>query len=175
MDNARSKAEEILRKKVWSVRKKWELLKSYSPEKTEAVLASFVLPKDLAARCHLPEGTTWLDAVKTFRRDADPVDLWRQVEAHPIVEYVHVQCQSCGRRVPDNFPAEEDPNLTEEEPTAAERPFIRAGWFRGPRGAVVFVYRCPECHAVRIHIAGAVCVVSKRTSRCGWRNTWASS
>ena len=22
-----------------------------------------------------------------------------------------------------------------------------------------------------IHIAGAVCVVSKRTSRCGWRNT----
>ncbi|CAL1165425.1 unnamed protein product, partial [Cladocopium goreaui] len=56
MDDARSKAEEILRKKVWSVRKKWELLKSYSPEKTEAVLASFVLPKDLAARCHLPEG-----------------------------------------------------------------------------------------------------------------------
>ena len=35
----------------------------------------------------------------------------------------------------------QDPNLTEEEPTAAERPFIRAGWFRGPRGAVVFVYR----------------------------------
>ena len=32
----------------------------------------------------------------------------RQVEAHPIVEYVHVQCQSCGRRVPDNFPAEEE-------------------------------------------------------------------
>lgn len=30
-----------------------------------------------------------------------------EVEEHPIVEYVHVQCQSCGRRVPDAFPAEE--------------------------------------------------------------------
>ena len=36
---------------------------------------------------------------------------------------------------------QQDPHLTEEEPTAAERPFVRAGWFRGPREAVVFVYR----------------------------------
>ena len=35
----------------------------------------------------------------------------------------------------------QDPNLTEEEPTEEERPFLRAGWFRGPRSAVVFVYR----------------------------------
>lgn len=29
-----------------------------------------------------------------------------------------------------------------------ERPFVRAGWFRGPRGAVVFSYSCPDCQAV---------------------------
>lgn len=30
-----------------------------------------------------------------------------EVEAHPIVEYVHVQCQNCGHQVPDTFPADE--------------------------------------------------------------------
>ena len=36
-------------------------------------------------------------------------------------------------------------------------------------------FSCDLLVAWGIHIAGAVCVVSKRTSRCGCRNTWASS
>lgn len=80
--------------------------------------------------------------------DESPAALWQRVERHPIAEYVHVQCQSCGHLIPDSFPAEEDPNLSEEEPQPEERPFVRAGWFRGPRGAVVFVFRCPDCGAV---------------------------
>jgi hypothetical protein len=48
----------------------------------------------------------------------------------------------------------QDPNLTEEEPMAAERPFIRAGWFRGPRGAVVFVYRALVTMDPRVKIGG---------------------
>ncbi|CAK9018514.1 unnamed protein product [Durusdinium trenchii] len=145
--DSRSAAEQVLRKKVWSVRKKWELLGSYSHEKTEEVLASFELPKPLAERCGLPfEGATWLDAVKALcSSPCGPVELWQRVEAHPIVEYVHVQCQNCGHQVPDTFPADEDPNLSEEEPTDSEKPLVRAGWFRGPKGPVVFVYRCPSC------------------------------
>jgi len=52
---------------------------------------------------------------------------------------------SLGRHVPDVHPAPDDPNLTEAEPSEEERPFVRGGWFRGPRSAVVFVYRCPDC------------------------------
>ncbi|CAK0876963.1 unnamed protein product [Prorocentrum cordatum] len=52
-----------------------------------------------------------------------------------------------GEVVPDQHPAPEDPNLTEEPPTDEERPFVRSGWFRGPRGPVAFVYRCPDCGA----------------------------
>eukprot|EP00434_Breviolum_minutum_P014610 symbB.v1.2.012880.t1/scaffold876.1/size155678/5 len=146
--DVRSRAEEMLRKKVCSVRKKWELLGSYSREQTEEVLAKFQLPKDLAARCHVQEGATWLDAMQKLGapdEGSDPVAFWRKVEEHPIAEYVHVQCQSCGRRVPDAFPASEEPGLTEEEPSEEEKTLVRSGWFRGPRGPVVFVYRCPEC------------------------------
>lgn len=35
----------------------------------------------------------------------------------------------------------EDPNLSEEPPTEEEKPFVRGGWFRGPKGPVTFVYR----------------------------------
>lgn len=65
-----------------------------------------------------------------------------------MVQYVHAQCQGCGHRIPDSYPAPEDPNLREEPPTEEERPYVRAGWFRGPRGPVVFVYNCPECSTV---------------------------
>ncbi|CAJ1401182.1 unnamed protein product [Effrenium voratum] len=142
MEAERRTARQMLREKVWAVRRKWQLLGSYSPEKTEEVLASFELPKDLAERCGLSEGGTWLDAVKALPK-SDPFELWQKVERHPIVEYVHVQCQTCGHRVPDTFPAEEDPNLSEEPPTEEEKPFVRGGWFRGPKGPVTFVYRCP--------------------------------
>ena len=39
----------------------------------------------------------------------------------------------------------QDPNLSEEEPTDSEKPLVRAGWFRGPKGPVVFVYRSLDC------------------------------
>ncbi|CAE8696836.1 unnamed protein product, partial [Polarella glacialis] len=140
----------VLRSKVWSVRRKWELLGSYSPEQSEAVLASFQLPAAVAAQCGLPEhdGFTWLDAVQELKKASageTPVQLWQRVENHPMVQYVPAQCQDCGRHIKDTYPAPEDPDLVEEEPTEEERPFVRSGWFRGPRGPVVFVYRCRDC------------------------------
>jgi len=146
----RQVARLILRSKVWSVRKKWETLSGYSAKRSEEVLASFVLPLEVAVQSGLPkrEGFTWLDALRELQRSAagePPLQLWKRMERHPMVQYVHAQCQSCGRKIPDDSNAPEDPNLKEEPPTEQERPFVRAGWFRGPRGPVVFVYTCPDC------------------------------
>eukprot|EP00965_Chrysotila_dentata_P075238 2485386-Pleurochrysis_carterae.AAC.3 len=38
--------------------------------------------------------------------------------------------------------------LREVAPTPEELPFVRAGWFRGARGAVVFELRCVPCGAL---------------------------
>ncbi|CAE7735644.1 DNAH6, partial [Symbiodinium sp. CCMP2456] len=139
---ARRAAQALLAGKVRGVRRKWELLGSYSAERTEEILASFRLGASLAERCGLEkaEGQSWLDAVRLLRRrseelDESPAALWQRVERHPIAEYVHVQCQR-GRQlfVPGR--------------AYCKRPFVRAGWFRGPRGAVVFVFRCPDCGSV---------------------------
>jgi len=143
----------LLRSNVWAVRRKATFLSSYSAEKTEEVLGSFKLPPDLAERCGLSRDAeqTWLDAVKEIQRqnrESSPLQLWSAIEKHPIVEYVHVQCQACGRQVPDSFPDPEDANLKEETPNDDETPFVRSGWFRGPRGPVVFVYTCPSCGVV---------------------------
>lgn len=140
----------ILRKKVWAVRQKWHLLGSYTVEQTEAALAKFELPPKIAAASGLEEraGWTWLDAVRRLQEtcaNESPLELWRRVEQHPMVQYVPFQCQACGHQLPDAYPAPEDANLSEEQPMAAEEPYVRAGWFRGPRDAVVFVYRCPAC------------------------------
>lgn len=142
----------LLRREVWSVRQRAARLFAYSAEETEAALSSYELPAALAARCGLPEqdGQTWLDAVAELRRAAEgetAVKLWQRIERHPIVEYVPVQCQACGRQVPDRHPAPPEPNLRLEEPTEEERPYVRAGWFRGPQDAVIFVYTCPDCQA----------------------------
>jgi len=143
-------ARMVLRNKVWGVRRKSEFLSSYTIEKTEEILASFSLDAGLASQCGLEEraGQTWLDAVHQLLKASagdTPADLWARVEEHPMVQYIHAQCQTCGNRIPDQYPSPEDPNLTEETPNEAEQQFVRAGWFRGPRGPVVFVYRCPEC------------------------------
>lgn len=144
----------LLRRKVWCVRLKAEALTTYSEAQTKAALAKYQLPAALAARCGLPEleGQTWLDAVDALKRGSaaageTPSQLWARVETHPMVEYVPMQCQTCGKQLLDKHPAPEDPNLSEEAPTDEERPFVRAGYFRGPRGPVVFIYRCPECRA----------------------------
>jgi hypothetical protein len=38
-------------------------------------------------------------------------------------------------------------DLQEEPPTEDEAPLVRGGWYRGPRGPVVFALRCPACGA----------------------------
>jgi hypothetical protein len=97
-----------------------------------------------------PPPRTWLDLL-TQLHAASPSDLprlWSLVEAAPWLSYVPVQCVVCGKPVPDvTAPAEPDAavGLREVEPTAAERPFLRAGYFRGPRGPVAFELSCPGC------------------------------
>jgi outer membrane biosynthesis protein TonB len=56
--------------------------------------------------------------------------------------------QACGHKVPDETsPGTTDAEvcLTEATPTATEAPLVRGGWYRGPRGPVVFVLACPAC------------------------------
>ncbi|OEU10450.1 hypothetical protein FRACYDRAFT_246844 [Fragilariopsis cylindrus CCMP1102] len=93
--------------------------------------------------------------------------LWEHVLNHPITSYVPVQCQSCGHIIPDEYntdpinsnttaaaaaTADADANigLTEVEPTFEEQPFVRTGWFRGPRllKPKVFQLDCPKCKHV---------------------------
>lgn len=69
--------------------------------------------------------------------------LWRLIIDHPITAYVPVQCQKCGHVVPDQQ-TDAEVGLEEIPPTGDELA-IRAGWFRGPRGAVVFQLTCPIC------------------------------
>ena len=81
--------------------------------------------------------------------------LWESVLDHPITSYVPVQCQSCGEHVvPDENPissglSDAELGLREELPSSEEAPFVRTGWFRGPRlSPIVFVLDCPKCGAV---------------------------
>jgi len=97
--------------------------------------------------------------------------LWEHILNHPITAYVPVQCQSCGHIIPDEYnnnnnnnnnndpsnysantttdDADADIGLTEVEPTSEEQPFVRTGWFRGPRiKPKVFVLDCPKCKHV---------------------------
>ena len=125
----------------------------------DAVLAAHTLPEPLRARLVAEHGhpsppLTWLDhkrhlevlAAGSTRR------LWELVEASPWLEYVPVQCAHCGEVIPDDFsagrPCDESVGLREVTPTAAEAAHVRAGWFRGPRGAVAFELRCRACARV---------------------------
>ena len=94
----------------------------------------------------------WSGAVEEMKASAagSKEALWAQVMAHEMTAYVPVQCQSCGRRVPDETtPGNTDAEvgLSEAAPTAEEAPLVRGGWYRGPRGPVVFVLDCPACGA----------------------------
>jgi len=80
-------------------------------------------------------------------KSLDQDKLWRLVLKHPMTAYIHVQCQLCGHVVPDQYPLQQtdaDVGIKEVSPTGAEIE-IRAGWFRGPRKAVVFELTCPRC------------------------------
>ena len=107
-------------------------------------------------RCAERYGTappaTWLEAVTQLEaQTTDKQQLWSLLDGHPMLEYVPVQCQSCGHVVADeSTPAASDADvgLKEVAPTADEAPFVRGGWFRGPRDAVVFELTCRNCAAV---------------------------
>jgi hypothetical protein len=67
-----------------------------------------------------------------------------------MTAYVPVQCQSCGLVVPDQYPSQQtdaEVGLREIVPTGDELE-LRAGWFRGPRKAVIFQFTCPLCQTV---------------------------
>eukprot|EP00927_Polykrikos_kofoidii_P079939 TRINITY_DN76792_c0_g1_i1.p1 TRINITY_DN76792_c0_g1~~TRINITY_DN76792_c0_g1_i1.p1 ORF type:complete len:377 (-),score=48.29 TRINITY_DN76792_c0_g1_i1:107-1237(-) len=97
--------------------------------------------------------TTWRDALSRLEElAAGSRDmLWQSVIEHPMTEYVPNQCHHCGQLVPDeSIPGSTDAEvgLSEERPTEAELPFVRGGYYRGPRDAVVFVFRCAACNEV---------------------------
>ena len=122
----------------------------------DSVLGAHSLPEALRRRCAERYGTappaTWLEAVTQLEaQTTDKQQLWSLLDGHPMLEYVPVQCQSCGHVVADeSTPAASDADvgLKEVAPTADEAPFVRGGWFRGPRDAVVFELTCRNCAAV---------------------------
>eukprot|EP00804_Cyclotella_cryptica_P027220 CCRYP_020395-RA/>CCRYP_020395-RA protein AED:0.34 eAED:0.34 QI:0/-1/0/1/-1/1/1/0/260 len=67
-----------------------------------------------------------------------------------MTEYIHVQCQLCGHVVPDDYPCQQtDADVgIREVSTSGTEVEIRAGWFRGPREAVVFEITCPTCQHI---------------------------
>lgn len=126
---------------------------STNSDEVEAALRMHVLPgplrRDLADKYGGDPPETWFDALARLREiSANASELWGLVMDHPLTSYVPVQCQSCGHVVRDETRSglsDADVGLTEVEPTEDERPFVRSGWFRGPRGPVVLSLHCPEC------------------------------
>lgn len=94
--------------------------------------------------------STWYEALQYAQRTSGSSKgkLWRYVLDHPMTEYVPVQCPHCGRTIPDDTNdgrKDEDFGLEEVVPTAEEKPYVQSGWFRGPRGPVVFSICCVDC------------------------------
>jgi len=168
-------AEALIRRIVFKVLDKYNCVSS--PEKVEEALKYHTLPERL--KCELVDKyggsppKTWFEALERLQEFCDDrietchnsvggskaailrkERLWDSVLEHPITSYVPVQCQFCGKHVvPDNSHSCEaddaELGLREEEPSAKEAPFVRTGWFRGPRMVPsVFVLDCPECGAV---------------------------
>jgi predicted RNA-binding Zn-ribbon protein involved in translation (DUF1610 family) len=75
--------------------------------------------------------------------------LWEDVLDHQMTSYVPMQCQSCGHVVPDDLRStktDEEIGLSEVDPTPDEAPYVRGGWFRGPRpSSKVLQLQCPAC------------------------------
>ena len=150
-------AEALIRRKVFKILDKYD--RRASPERVEEALKCHTLPetlqRELVAKYGGSPPTTWFDALEQLRdfcgKD-DRAALWEHVLNHPLTAYVPVQCQECGHVVPDagrpSPEADAALGLTEEDPSPEEAPLARAGWFRGPRAARVFVLTCPACGAV---------------------------
>jgi len=107
--------------------------------------------------------TTWYEALDQLKSLAtidgtlDKGKLWRLILDHPRTAYIPVQCQQCGHIIRDQYPlqqTDEEVGIKEVPPTGTELE-LRAGWFRGPRKAVVFELTCPDCkHISRWYRSG---------------------
>ena len=152
-------AKACIRRTAYRCLNKYARLQS-SKEVVEDALQYYTLPMDLQEQLALKYGTplptTWhesLDQLKSLSAEDDSYDwgkLWRLILDHPMTSYVPVQCQSCGHIVPDQYPTQQsdaEVGLQEIAPTGDELE-LRAGWFRGPRQAVVFELTCTSCSAV---------------------------
>ena len=108
--------------------------------------------------------TTWYEALQQLKALATSTTpssdggeptldlgiLWRLLLDHPMTAYVPVQCQACGHVVPDQYPLQQtdkEVGLREVPPSGKELE-LRAGWFRGPRKAVVLESTCTKCQHV---------------------------
>jgi hypothetical protein len=139
------------------------------PHQVEEALKYYTLPKtiqrELASRYGGATPTTWFEALEQLKemkkysqsnKNYNDVDqatsLWELILDHPMTSYVPVQCQSCGHVIPDDPRSpytDAELGLTEDTPTELEVPFVRGGWFRGPRfRPTVFVLTCPACGAI---------------------------
>lgn len=136
-------------------------------DEMEEALVHTELPKDLQAELlqlnPRPVGieppNTWKDELEYLQKlsesQSNPNDwLWRQLLNHPITAYNPVQCPKCRHVVPDAYSpsvsqgeADSKVGLVEIEPVGNELG-LRSGWFRGPRGKVVFQITCTECQQV---------------------------
>ena len=132
-----------------------------SPDVVEDALNYYKLPNELQQHIgekygHKSPPSTWyealeqLKALSTTNGSLDKGMLWRLILEHPMTAYIPVQCQKCGHVVPDQYPlqqSDEEVGIKELDPTGDELA-LNAGWYRGPRKAVVFQLTCPDCQHV---------------------------
>ena len=151
-------AKACIRRIAYRCLNKYARLQS-SKEVVEDALQFYTLPMDLqeqlASKYGAPLPTTWYESLNQLKSLStvdgiyDSGKLWCLILDHPMTSYVPVQCQSCGHVVPDQYPTKQsdaEVGLREIAPTGDELE-LRAGWFRGPRKAVVFELTCTVCGA----------------------------
>ena len=123
----------------------------------EDALKYYTLPDELQQTLATKFGAasrTWYEALDQLKEMATSTSgtlnqgkLWRLVLEHPMTAYVPVQCPKCGHVVRDEYPlqqSDEEVGIKEVPPTGEELD-LRAGWYRGPRKAVVFEITCLDC------------------------------
>ena len=158
-------AHACLRQKTYQTLNKFSHVAT--KDEMEEALAHTDLPKDLQTELlqlnprsvGVESPNTWKDELKFLQKLSEshrnPRDwLWRQLLNHPMTAYNPVQCPNCGNVVPDSYSPsvsqlEADPQvgLVEIAPMGTELG-LRGGWFRGPRGPVVFQITCTKCQHV---------------------------
>ena len=114
----------------------------------------------------------WRTAIDEMKAQAgsSKEQLWEALMEHEMTAYVPVQCQACGHRVPDETTpgcSDKDVGISEVEPMEGERLLVRSGWYRGPRGPVVFSLKCPACSATSRWFRSSAASVTLNPARWG--------